>query len=526
MRRSRSRHCGHTRLATAGQTHCPTTTAGQTHYPTPTAFVLAAFVLAVFLLALFVIPGFVAPVLGGMPADRLVPAQDIESDLDAFTSQVAARSAYLQLVPMDFEAAVAVVRQRSQSRGGLTLGELGAALQRILAATGDPAARVFGVDPPGPFLPFAIDPVQDRYVATWHDGAGFLVADKPYLSALDGDPGGIWLGRLDDRLPAGPATYRRQIGLDLLQAFSEAQQIAERGPDSTITVRLSGADLGTGQDIKVALAGTRAGQVIWPQHDSAVLTGNIGYLRLPRMGSRAVDQIRRWMPRFERTVGLIVDVRGNTGGTRDAFRELFPYFIRFDDPPFVAGATVYREHPGTRLADLVDLTGQTADWLDWNVAEGAAIKAFRARFTPAESTPADSTAAAAIGPWRYLVVTRQEKDPRYPYLEHIVVLMDGACRGSTELLLASCQGRFKIALMGTPSGGVPDGAEAFVLGRTSLKIEVSSLVTYLVDGRRLGAASIEPDILSFPVPESFLPTAKDVQLESARKYLVARKGLR
>ena len=508
MRRSRSRNCAHRWLATAGQTH----------YPTAAAFVLAAFVLAAFVLAALVIPGFVPPVLGGMPADRWVPAPDIESDLDAFASEVAARSAYLQLAPMDFDAAVAAVRRRSQSSGGLTLGELGTALQRILAATGDPAARVLGVDPPGPFLPFAIDPVQDRYVATWHDGAGFLVADKPYLSALDGDPVGLWLDRLDDLLPAGPATYRRQIGLDLLQAFSAAQQIAKRGPDSTITVRLTGAELGTGQDIKVALAGRRAGQVIWPQHDSAVLTGNIGYLRLPRMGSRAVDQIRKWMPRFERTVGLIVDVRGNTGGTREAFRELFPYFIRFDDPPFVAGATVYRQHPGTRLANVVGLTGQTADWPGWNVAEGAAIKAFRAGFTPA-----DSTVAAAIGPWRYLVVARQKKDPRYPYLEHVIVLMDGACRGSTELLLASCQGRFKIALMGTPSGGVPDGTEAFVLRRTSLKIEVSSLVTYLADGRRLGAASIEPDILSFPVPESFLPAAEDVQLESARKYLVARK---
>ena len=84
----------------------------------------------------------------------------------------------------------------------------------------------------------------------------------------------------------------------------------------------------------------------------------------------------------------------------------------------------------------------------------------------------------------------------------------------------------KISLMGTPSGGAPDGTEAFVLGHTSLRIEVSSLVTYLADGRRLGAASIDPDILSFPVPESFLRAAEDVQLESARKYLVARKRLR
>ena len=513
MRRSRSRNCARSSLATADQPEWRVATAFGL-----AASGLAAFGLAAFVLTALVMPGFVAPVLGGMPADRLVPAQDIEADLDLFASEVAARSVYLQLAPMDFDAAVTAVRQHNQSRGGLTLGELGAALQQILAVTGDPAARVLGVDQPGLFLPFAINPVQDRYIATWHDGAGFLVADKPYLSSVDGDPVGIWLGHLDHLLPAGPATYRRQIGLDLLQAFGEVQKIAERRPDSAITVRVSGAGLGTGQDVSVALSGHRAGEVVWPQHDSAVLTGNIGYLRLPRMGSRAVDQIRKWMPRFERTAGLIVDVRGNTGGTRDAFRELFPYFIRFDDPPFIAGATVYREHSGAQPTDTVDLTGQTADWPDWRVAEHAAIKAFQKRFAPA-----DSTVAAAIGPWRYLVVARREKDPRYPYLEAVIVLMDGACRGSTELLLASCQGRFKISLMGTPSGGVPDGAEAFILKRTSLRIEVSSLVTYRADGRRLGAASIEPDILSFPVPEFFLPTAEDVQLESARKYLVARR---
>ena len=35
-----------------------------------------------------------------------------------------------------------------------------------------------------------------------------------------------------------------------------------------------------------------------------------------------------------------------------------------------------------------------------------------------------------------MVVTRDENDPRFPYLNHVVVLADGASYGATELLLA------------------------------------------------------------------------------------------
>jgi hypothetical protein len=459
--------------------------------------------------------GSALPAAGGVPADRFVPAVDIEIDLDLFVHELSARSIYLQPVSAELTKAVDALRSRARDSAGLSVGELASLLQQILNATGDPGARVQGVDALGPFLPFAIAPVKDRYVATWHDGAGFLVTGKPFVATLGGETVDFWLGGLADLLPSASAATGQQLGLDRLQAFGAARRELGCAPDSTVTVGVADA-AGSTAEIEVKLQRRPAGKIPWPLHNSEVLEGNIGYLRLARMDARAVDRIGNWMPRFQKTAGLIVDVRGNSGGSRDAILALFPYFLRFDDPPFVAAAARYREHAGLKWTDLETLAGHAADWPGWHISQRSAIENFRASFPPA------TEAADSVGTWRYLVISRRDNDPRFPYLNHMVVLVDGGSRGATELLLASCRRLPKISLMGTPSGGTADGTEPFTLPRTGLQILVTSLVTYLPDGSRLGAAPIEPDILSYPEPESFLPGGQDVQLERARQYLVMR----
>lgn len=55
----------------------------------------------------------------------------------------------------------------------------------------------------------------------------------------------------------------------------------------------------------------------WPRHNSSILDENIGYLRIERMDGRLLPHIRASMEAFRNTQGLIIDLRGNGGGSRE-----------------------------------------------------------------------------------------------------------------------------------------------------------------------------------------------------------------
>ena len=67
----------------------------------------------------------------------------------------------------------------------------------------------------------------------------------------------------------------------------------------------------------------------WPRTHTRELDGGIGYLRVARMESddEFLDGLRTAMGAFRDTQGLVIDVRGNGGGSRLALKTLLPYFI-------------------------------------------------------------------------------------------------------------------------------------------------------------------------------------------------------
>ena len=65
---------------------------------------------------------------------------------------------------------------------------------------------------------------------------------------------------------------------------------------------------------------------IWPRSESRTLDQNIGYLRIPQMNSDAVREIEKWMFRWRDTEGIIIDVRDNGGGSREALLAIAQYF--------------------------------------------------------------------------------------------------------------------------------------------------------------------------------------------------------
>ena len=120
----------------------------------------------------------------------------------------------------------------------------------------------------------------------------------------------------------------------------------------------------------------------WPFSQSHVMEENVAYLRIKGWNEDAFNEVAAWMPRFAAARGLIVDIRGNRGGTRNVLRELYPYFVDHADNPHIAGAAKYRLCSAFQSDHLSGRNMFPLTWDGWTSAESLSITEFMQTFEP------------------------------------------------------------------------------------------------------------------------------------------------
>ncbi len=239
----------------------------------------------------------------------------------------------------DFDSAIAELHGRMPN--GMPADEFRFKFQEIIAMGIDGHARV-DFKLPGGFTPFLVKPAGTDFVAFKQDRSGFLKPGFPYLESIDGLPLTNWFETTQTVVCKGSPQYRAHHNLRYLRYISwlRSERSSTNAGDVVVVVRSP-----TGKTNKLAMPVAKQFPTYgtWPRTKSKLLAENIGYLRLPRMNDRATREIRDWMPKFKDARGLIVDVRGNGGGSREALLHRHACFHSPDDPPRVMNATVFRK---------------------------------------------------------------------------------------------------------------------------------------------------------------------------------------
>ena len=105
----------------------------------------------------------------------------------------------------------------------------------------------------------------------------------------------------------------------------------ELGLERSDTIDLGLRDGGDGRRrIEVPVVSRRGLYGGWPRSRSRMLDDGIGYLRLPTM-QLDDEQLARFDAELELMLdarALVIDVRGNSGGGRQALRTMLPHFLR------------------------------------------------------------------------------------------------------------------------------------------------------------------------------------------------------
>lgn len=417
------------------------------------------------------------------------------------------------------------------------IGEIGAqaseravyiAAVRMVAATGDgharlrPGSALSQVNGRG-FLPFLMEETGGGVVAFDHDRSGFVDGERPYVLAIDGIAIDRWLDEAEAFTVDGSRALvqgRRAAELRNVQLFRDRLGLPRDVPVRVALAKRGGLDP---VDREIALRSGWPRYGTWPRVDDAcefeVLDGDIAYLRIASMDNDEdfLRDVRRAMGRACGGDALIIDVRGNGGGSRVPTRLIVPYVMKTDARVINVARKRLGITDGDWEGDLSNRSLYPGTHERWSDCERAAIEDVMQAFEP-EWAPT----RGVFGPWCFDVVSTD----RYGFSGErfggdVVVLMDGGCFSATDIFLGALKGIEGVTLMGTPSGGGSGRSVEHVVAGTPLGVKLSTMVSYLPDGSLYDGNGIAPDVIVEPTPGYFVGE-EDPQLDAAVEFLRSR----
>ncbi|MDC3378767.1 S41 family peptidase [Planctomycetota bacterium] len=454
----------------------------------------------------------------GLGGERL--SRDAASaDLGELESALRDHFSYRDLKGVDVAAACNAVR--ASVSNGINQNDFALQLMKLMAIFGDGHSAVdvsLGRLFPRSYAPFLVGVCGERFAAFRGDRSALLDAEHPYLVEIDGRPLAEWLeaaGRIEAQ--GSPAFVRTHASRNLRYLAWLRLELGVE-PLPTVSVTLANAAGGTVQ-AELRLTSDKPIYGEWPDTESDTLAGRVGYLRIASMeGDRAfLRDLEREFKRFRRAKALVIDVRGNGGGTRDALRLLFPYLMARDEAPAVVNVAAARIRAGADPDAPEGYLENRSLWpaasREWGDTEREAVEAFAAGFTPSWQP-----AAGDFSGWHYFAVQSAGRRG-FHFDAPVVVLMDGYCFSATDIFLGALETRGNVTLMGTASGGGSGRSRGYDLRNSGLEVRLSSMISFRPDGSLYDGVGIAPDVVVDRIPTDYLRRGTDTQLQAALEHL-------
>lgn len=408
---------------------------------------------------------------------------------------------------------------------GMSAAGLRRRLERVITAIGDGHASISGGDQPSQrWLPILLLPLDSQSAGPVAgiklDRSGLAGGDKtPLVVSLDGKPIEGWIAEAARLVAqASPQLIRERAcrgvrDIEALRPLVAPEAVGRRH----VTVEFASMDGASRRTVTMPLAEERPLYGSWPIGRTRLLDGNIGYLRLASMDREAAEAVRRAKAAFADARGLIIDVRGNSGGSREALREVVQWLLDPPQGPLVFNAArpllVDGRTPPEVASDLADRGLRTAADPAWTDAERAAIAAFAREFRPELEVPPERFAE-----WHYACISPSAGGPHFR--GPVVVLMDAACFSATDVFLAAMKAIPGVTLIGQPSAGGSGAAQRHRL-RHGFSVRLSSMVSFQPDGQLFDGRGVTPHRVIPPAPEDFIQ-GPDRLLDAAVEIIRAK----
>lgn len=450
-------------------------------------------------------------------AQKLTP-KEVLDDLHYLQGILEKHASYQGLNKYNWQEAITeYVKQVNDS--GTTKSELGQFLTKLIGQLGDRHASVRGYDlPDSLFLPFVVAPLEDKVLALQFCKAekqfDLLHTNYPYLSAINNTPIDEMLNNICPEEIHAPKEAYFFRAVKQLRNIQESYAILQKELPLKNTFTCSGAKGDT--IIELELLNRKNRQSRWDdafnyhtpwgeelneervaKQQFQLDTQNIAYLRIPDMV--APDEapvfyqiLHTFMADIAKSKALIIDVRGNGGGTRHLIQELAKYLVH-PDSLYIVNKARQRSDMALTEEEISSLHNRflyAFDELDG--AEQKAAIQFEATFK-SKHILQDQQFSSNY----FMVLNGQKlsKDKRtYHYNRPVYILANERSFSAASILVATLKGLPNIQIVGTRTDGSSGNSKRFYLPHSNLRVKVSTMVSFQKDGNLLDGYGTAPDI--------------------------------
>jgi len=460
-------------------------------------------------------------------ASRKVRGDRLLADLDFLELILANVYSYADRRGTDWRGALDAFR--ASIGDGLPIDTFILRLRRFLTLFGDPHTAVRttyrGGIPKGraPFMPV---PDGHRVLALKPDRSAFLDPECRYIAAIDGVAISEWLNVAGFDVPRASPQFAWRATIDALDRIDYLRTELSLPLTNTTAFTLVSADTSKTNLLFLAVTNAPAAPRVETSEESArrtrELDPGIGYLRIANMAAdtRSLAQLDEAMAQFRKTRGLIIDVRGNGGGSQDTVKTILPYFLSPGAPMRIINVAAYRlpvklpQQCTEGYLGLFDRGLYPVTSTNWAEAQRKQITTFLDGFMPDWKLPADKFSA-----WHVMAISPGTNPKAYPYTNAVVVLTDAGCFSATDNFLGALKGQPNVTLLGMTSGGGRGRMTGYTLPNTGLALTFCQMASFRANGDLFDGRGVAPDVVLEPKPEDHLANGGDSVLEAALKRL-------
>ncbi|MEM1320263.1 MAG: S41 family peptidase [Bacteroidota bacterium] len=475
----------------------------------------------------------------------LLSAQQIATekalaDIDELTSILTEKSSYVHLTDFGWKSALQQAKRILAKQDSVPMEHLLFMLHDVISRIGDRHAKVEWEEQPEPekvlFLPFALAPYEEKAIALQkHRGAPFTVLfpNYPYLKAINAQPIRSFVAPFNMRGRSAPTEAKRLRAINRLRYLGDMLEFYQFGDataasftftdgqkDTTTIIPLSQRrgswdDIGDIRD--------RYKRDYKAKNYAALmhtLEGEIAYLALPKMFNAEdhplyFELLKNKMEAYRNTKAMIIDIRGNSGGSRMPIWMLASYICAPDQTPQVVNMAYIRE----TNPDSLDLHALNKRYLypydspNFNAEDRKAIDAFLQTFKTAYTFDKSLFSEA-----HYTVFSHRNGKDHYHYDKPVYLLMNEQCFSAAGVLAATFKGLPNVKLVGVNTDGSSGLSNYFRLKNSGLIVKLSTMISFQPDGRPLDGFGTAPDI-ELPRTMEQVLGEKDSQLEAVLQMI-------
>ncbi len=425
--------------------------------------------------------------------DRLLSKKQVVDILEHLEWQIVMNYSYRDLTSFDYKIAIDMII--SSVGDGIHERDFYLQLKMFMASFGDGHSdpsfykTVFDESDANGNLPFEIVHHEDKFYAVHNEN--FKGEDHvSEIIAIEGIKIHEIYSKIRNLVPKSTEGYIQKKTLLYMSEIKFAMSYLGRQAKDSASVDFLKEGKITSQKFELGR------HYFPPSLSREVLTSerledNIGVIRLRKSMTRDDDvllEIQNIIEDFRDTKGLIIDVRRNSGGTRDVLRLMMPYFIQ---SPTICNLARYRIDSNEDFKPkegYLDGRGLFYEWSDqYGPEEKKIIQKFKAEFSPS-FTGND----LEFTDYHYLMLSPDAE--KYYYSQPVVVLVDSHCFSATDIFAAAFKEADNVVLMGETTGGGSGATREFVLPHIGLEMKLSSMISYQPDGSLYDGNGVIPDL--------------------------------